>query len=88
MVIIIIIIAIVLDSIGWLAMGSVMGRSWGLNIGSYILMTIDLVTDSAGGIPQSLTQIQKCIHRNTNTEKQIQKYKKRNANTKYTPGPG
>ena len=84
------IIAIVLVSIGWLVMGSVMGRSWGLNIGSYILMTIDLVTDSAGGIPQSLTQIQiqKYIHRNTNTEKQIQKYKYRNENKKYTPGPG
>ena len=51
LVIIIIIIAIVLVSIGWLAMGSVIGRSWGLNIGSYILMTIDLVTDSGGGIP-------------------------------------
>ena len=43
-------------------------------------MTIDLVTDSAGGIPQSLTQIQiqKYTHRNTNTEKN----KHRHTNTK------
>ena len=59
-------------------MGSVMGRSWGLNIAyiyyRVILMTIHLVTDSAGDIPQT-------SHANTNTEIHTQKYKYRKTNT-------